>query len=142
MPTKSSQYHVISFSRDQLFDCSRIYEIVSVDHEKFLIHMRFSFAQGVSRPQKLILFEVSDLYAKINAILEIVHDPFFLIAHDNVEISNAVFSQSRNNMLHERAVSHGKHDLGSGLGKRPASATFSCRQYDSLQIYHSPDESN
>jgi hypothetical protein len=45
-------------------------------------------------------------------------------------------------MLHERAVSHGKHDLGSGLGKWPASAAFSSRQYNCLQIYHSQDISN
>jgi len=93
----------------------------------------------MSRSQKLILFEVCDLYAKIKTILKIVHDPFFLIAHYNVEISNAVCSQSRNDVLHERTVSHGKHDLGSGLGKWPASAAFSSRQYDSLQIYHSQD---
>jgi hypothetical protein len=40
------------------------------------------------------LLEVSDLYAEIKPILEIVHDPLFLIAHNNVEISNAVCSQS------------------------------------------------
>jgi hypothetical protein len=45
-------------------------------------------------------------------------------------------------MLHERTVSYGKHNLGSGLGKRPASAAFSRRQYDCLQIYHIPDSVN
>jgi len=45
-------------------------------------------------------------------------------------------------MLHERTVSYRKHNLGSGLGKWPASAAFSRRQYDCLQIYHIPDSNN
>ncbi len=88
------------------------------------------------------MLDISDIYTKIYAILEVVHDPLFLIAHYHEEVSNAICSQRQDDMFHERPVTHGQHDLGSGLGKRPAPAAFSCRQYDSLQIYHSQDNLN
>jgi len=96
----------------------------------------------VSRAQELILFQIGDINPEINAILEIVHDSLFLIADHDIEIMNAVFRQGVDHMLHEWAVSHRKHDLGSGLGQRPASAAFSRRQYNCFQIYHSQDVSN
>ncbi|OPX78879.1 MAG: hypothetical protein A4E43_01082 [Methanosaeta sp. PtaB.Bin005] len=137
MAAEGSQDHIISLRRDELVHCPFIYEVVSIYHQELLVHILLGLEQGMSSSQELILLDVGDGNIKVYAILKVVHHPLFLVSDHHINVLDSVCSQSANDVLHKRPVAHGKHDLGSGLGKRSASAAFSCRQYHSLQIYHS-----
>ncbi len=126
MLAKCRQDHVLASGSDQLAYGPGVYEVIAVDHQKVLIHMRLGLAQGMGRSQQLVLLDIADLDAKIDPILEVVHDPLFLVAHHHVKILDAVLRQRLMTCSMKGRLPTGSMTLDlvwvSGLHLRPSPA--------------------